>query len=114
MAVNHADGQLFFSVPLYPIAAGVGAAHGGAGWFTVLFIPLGLALGIGACRIGRALVYSITGFGLSRSAKIHNRGIQTILFFPFFALYMILPVAIAWGGIAAVWAGSVWIARHLL
>ena len=114
MAINHADGQLFLSVPFYAIAAGVGAIHGGAGWFTVLFIPVGLALGIGACRIGRAVVYSVTGFGLSRSAKIRNRGIQTVLFFPFFVLYMILPVAIAWGGVAGAWAGSSWIARHLL
>jgi len=113
MAVNHADGQLFFSVPLFPIAAAIGAAQGGAGWFTVLFIPVGLVIGIGACRIGRAVVYSVTGFGLSRSGKIQNRRIQTLLVLPFFAFYMILPLAIAWGGIAGVWAGSVWIARHL-
>ena len=113
MAINHADGQLFGSVPLYPIAAGLGAAHGGAGWFTVLFIPVGLALGIGICVIGRAVVYSISGFGLSRGAKIHNRGVQTVFFFPFFVLYVILPVAIACGGVFGIWAGSVWIARHL-
>jgi len=114
MAVNHADGQLILSVPLYPIVAGVGAAHAGAGWFTVLFIPIGLAIGLGICFVGRPVVYSIMGFGLSRSSKIHNRGIQTIAVLPFFILYMILPIAFACGGLVGVWAGSVWLVRHFL
>lgn len=105
MPVNHADGSLIFSVPLFPVAAGVGAAHAGAGWFTVLFIPVGLGIGLGVCRFGRAIVYSIMGFGLSRSSKIHNRGIQTMAFLPFFVLYMILPIVFAGGGLVGVWAG---------
>jgi hypothetical protein len=114
MAVNHADGQLIFAVPLYPLAAGVAAFHAGAGWFTILFIPVGLAIGLGVCRFGRPVVYSIMAFGLSRSSRAHSRGIQTMVVLPFFVLYMILPIAFAWGGLAGVWAGSVWLIRHLL
>ena len=114
MPVNHADGQLILSVPLYPIAAGVSAAHAGAGWFTILFIPAGLAIGLGICRFGRPLVYAVTGFGLSRSSKIHNRALQTVVFLPFFLLYMILPVAMACGGLVGVWTGTAWLVRHWL
>jgi hypothetical protein len=114
MPINHADGQLIFSVPLYPIAAGIGSAHAGAGGFTILFIPLGLAIGLGICRVGRAIVYSIMGFGLSRTSRIQSRGIQTVAVVPFFILYMILPIAFSCGGLIGVWAGSAWVVRHWL
>ena len=114
MAINHADGQLFVSVPFYPIAAGVGAAQAGAGWFTVLFIPIGLAIGMGACWVGRGIVYSVVGFGMNRSSRVRNRGMQTVAVLPFFVLYMVLPIAIAWGGIFGVWAGSRWLVSHLV
>jgi hypothetical protein len=80
MAVNHADGMIFTSVIIYPIAAAVGAAHAGAGWLTVFFIPVGLAAGIGVFRFGRAPVYAITGFGLSHASKMPRNWIQQIFF----------------------------------
>ena len=82
--------------------------------FTILFIPAGLGIGLGDGRFGRPLVYAVTGFGLSRSSKIHNRALQTVVFLPFFLLYMILPVAMACGGLVGVWTGSAWLVRHWL
>jgi hypothetical protein len=113
MAVNHADGTLFVSIVFYPIAAAAGAAHAGAGWFSILFIPAGLALGAGIIAVGRPLVYAITGFGLSRGSKIPKGWLQQIFFAPFFLLYMILPLVIVWGSVAGIWFGSIWITRHI-
>ncbi len=114
MAINHADGMMFGSLLLYPVAAGIGAAHAGAGWWTILFVPTGLAIGIGVVYLGRKLVYAITGFGLNRASGMSKGWFKQILFLPFFLLYMILPIAIAYGGIVGVWAGSGWVVRHLV
>jgi hypothetical protein len=114
MAVNHADGTMFVSVLFYPIAAAIAAAHSGAGWFTVLFIPAGLAIGIGVCYMGRKLIYSLVGFGLSRTSKTSKSWIQQVAFAPFFVLYMILPYAIGWAGISGTWFGSIWLVKHML
>lgn len=114
MAVNHADGMIFTSVIFCPIAAAVGAAHAGAGWLTILFIPVGLAAGVGIIYVGGKLVYAITGFGLSRASKMPQSWIQQVFFAPFFLLYMILPLAILWAGVFGIWAGSIWVVRHVL
>ena len=114
MAVNLVDGTMFVSIVFYPIAAGVGAAHAGAGWFTVLFIPVGLAAGLGINHVGRGLVYLITGFGLSCTSKLPKGWIQDVFFAPFGLLYIILPYAIIWAGVVGIWSGSVWLARYIL
>jgi hypothetical protein len=56
MAVNHADGTMFVSIVFYPIAAAITAAHAGAGWFTVLFIPASLAVGVAVIYAGRKII----------------------------------------------------------
>lgn len=114
MAVNHADGTLLTSVLFCPIAAGVGAAHAGAGWLTVFFIPVGLAVGVGIFCFGREPVYSITELGMNYASKMPRRWIQQTVSVPFFLLYMILPYAIVWGGVFGIWAGSIWLVRHVL
>ena len=114
MAVNHADGTMFTSMVFCPIAAGVGAAHAGAGWFTVFFIPVGLAVGVGIFRFCRQPVYAITGFGMSFASKMSKGWIQQVVSLPFFLLYMILPLAIVWGAVFGIWAGSIWLVRHVL
>ena len=113
MAINHADGMIFTSVIFCPIAAGAGAAHAGAGWLTVFFIPIGLAVGIGIFRFGRAPVYAITGFGMNRASKL-PRCFQPVIALPFLLVYIILPLVIVWGAVFGVWAGSIWLVRHLL
>jgi hypothetical protein len=114
MAVNHADGMLFFSLFFYPIAAAKAAARAGADWYTILFALAGLAFGALVIYSGRKLVYAITGFGLHLASKIHNKWIQQIFFVPFFVLYVILPFATIGAGITAAWFGSFWLVRHLL
>jgi hypothetical protein len=113
MAVNHADGMLFTAVIFCPIAAGVGAVHAGVPWLIPLFVPIGLAVGVGIIYVGRPIVYAITGFGLSRAKKISASWVQQLFFVPFFILYMVLPLAILWSGVFGVWAGSIWVARHI-
>jgi hypothetical protein len=113
MAINHADGMIATSVIFCPIAAGVGAAHAGAGWLTVFFIPVGLAVGIGIFRYGRAPVYAITGFGMNRAQRF-PRWIQPVIALPFLIVYVILPLAIVWGAVFGIFTGSIWLVRHLL
>ena len=114
MAVNNIDGPMFVSVVFYPIAAGVGAAHAGAGWFTVFFIAFGFVVGIGVIYIGRKLIYSIGEFGLSFASKMPTGWVQQVLFLPFFLFCMISPYAIVYGTILGVWSGSIWMVKHLL
>ena len=114
MAVNHADGTMFTSVIFCPIAAGVGAAHAGAGWITFIFIPVGLAVGYGIFRFCRKPVYSITGFGMSYATKMPKSLIQQVVILPFFLVYMLLPLVIVWGGVFGILAGSNWVVRHML
>jgi len=105
---------MFTSVIFCPIAAGVGAAHAGAGWITVFFIPVGLAVGYGIFRFCRKPVYSITGFGMSYATKMPKSWIQQVVILPFFLVYMISPLAIVWGAAFGVFIGSIWLVRHLL
>jgi hypothetical protein len=114
MAINHADGTMFTSMVFCPIAAGVGAAHAGAGWLTFFFIPVGLAVGVGIFRFCRQPVYSVTGLGMSLARKMPKGWIQQVVCLPFFLLYMILPLGIVWGAVFGLWAGSIWLVRHAL
>jgi hypothetical protein len=113
MAVNHADGMLFVSTVLYPIAAGMGAADAGARWLMVLFIPAGLAVGIGIVYVGRKLIYAITGFGLNATKRIHKGWLQQVFFAPFFIFYLFTPLAIIAGGVLGIRFGSYWLVGHL-
>jgi len=113
MAVNHADGTLIFSVVLYPVAAGIGAAQAGAGLWTVLFVPAGLAVGIGIVYVSRLLIYSIIGFGMKRGDAISQSWLRWMFSIPFFLLYLLLPVAIVCAGIMGVGTGSAWLAKRL-
>ena len=114
MAVNHADGIMFVSVVLYPIAAAIGAGQADAGWLAVLFAPAGLAFGIGVIYLGRKLVYSIIGFGMDYTAKLPDGWRQQVASLPFFLLYFTLPLLIIYLGVFATWFGSNFLARHLI
>jgi hypothetical protein len=110
MAVNHIDGTMFVSVLFYPIAAGLGAARAGAGLFTVFFIPVGLAVGIGVTYVGRKLIYLLMDFFLSRFSNSRS-WIQWVVGGPLLILYVILPYVIVWMGIYGTWAASGWLVR---
>jgi hypothetical protein len=114
MAINHADGTMFASVLAYPFAAGAGAAQAGAGWLAVLFVPAGLAIGIGACYVGRTIIYSIMGMVLNHSAlRLQRQWLQNVVLVPFLVLYMVLPYTITAGGLWLTWAGSGWIVHAI-
>jgi hypothetical protein len=113
MAINHADGTMFTSLVFCPIAAGVGAVRAGAGWLTLLFIPVGLAIGLGIFWFGRKPIYAITGFGMDRASKMQKGWIQQIVALPFCLVYLLLPFVIVWGGAFGVFIGSMWLVRHL-
>ena len=112
MPVNHADGTLFASVILCPIASTAAAVHAGANWLAVYFMPLGLGVGILIAYWGRIIVYSILTGGLRKSSK-ETKLRQWLIGFPIMTLYIILPLVIAWGGIAGIWFGTIWLVTHL-
>ena len=114
MAVNHADGTMLTSVVFCPIAAGFGAARAGAGWLTIIFVLVGLAVGVGIFRFCRQPVYFVTGLGIRFSSRMPEGWVQQVVSVPFFLLYMILPLAIVWGAALGIWAGSIWLVRHAL
>lgn len=105
MAVNYCDGfMLIGAMPLYPFYAAKGAAHEGAGWFSVGFAPIGLVIGIGAAWIGRPVVYAVLKFGIDRCETIHSTWLQQCLFAPFAAWYLIAPWCFIGGGLWASYA----------
>jgi hypothetical protein len=114
MAVNHADGTIFTAMVFCPIAAGWGAARAGAGLLTPLFIPVGLAIGVGVFMFARKPVYVITGVGMNLASKLPKGWLQHVAILPFFVVYLFLPLAIVWGTVFGVFAGSMWLVRHLL
>lgn len=97
-----------------PIAAGLGAARGGAHWLALVFIPIGLAVGVGIFLYARKPVYLITGLGLNCTSKMRKGWSQQLVMLPFFIVYMVLPLAIVWGGAFGVFIGSAWLVRHVL
>ena len=113
MAVNHADGTIFSSLVICPIAAWKGAVSGGAGWFSILFLPAGFAVGIILWNLGRAIIYSIVEFGLARAGKIRKGWIQQIVSAPFLLLYLVLPYAVLGVGVYGSWLGSMWLSKRI-
>jgi hypothetical protein len=114
MAVNHADGTLFTSMLLCPIAAGVGAVQSGAGWTMVLFVPVGFAIGVAIFRYCRRPLYAITGYGINVAAKMPRGWMRQVVSLPFFLFYILLPMAIVWVAVLGIWAGSIWLVRQVL
>ena len=114
MAVNHADGTLFFSLILYPLAAGKAALEAHAGWWAVLFIVVSIPFGIAVNFSGRKLVYSSTHLLMGQEGTSRARWIQCLLAGPVLLTYFFLPLAIVGAGLWATWFGTLWAVRHLL
>lgn len=114
MAVNHADGTMFVSVIFYPIAATKAALSAGAGWWALLFIPAGLAVGVAIAYLGRKLIYAIMRPVMESGLERSKSWVQWILDAPLFLLYIILPYAIVGAGVWSTWLGSIWLVRHAL
>jgi hypothetical protein len=104
MAVNHADGTLFASILMYPIAAAYAAFGAGTRWTTPLFVMAGLAIGVLVVSSSRFLLYSAMGRILS-SRKLHdeNGWLAWIVGVPLMLVYLAFPIAISCGGIYMTW-----------
>lgn len=114
MPVNHADGTLFFSVILYPLAAGKAAIDAHAGWFTILFVAVSIPFGIAVNFAGRKLVYSCTEFLLGKEPDSRSKWLQWLVAGPAVVTYVVLPYAIVGAGLWATWFGTIWAVRRLL
>ena len=100
---------MFVSVLFFPVAAAVGAHSAGAGWFTALFVPFGLAIGCAVAYAGRKLIYGVLGFAM----KTPKGWMQHVVSVPVMILYIILPYAIVWIGVLDTWYGSIWLVKHI-
>ena len=109
MAVNHADGTLFISVLLYPIAATLGAVHAGAKWSAPLFIPAGLGVGVLVVFASRRLLYAVMG-RLLRSTLLQGEHWwrEWIIGPPLLLLYLIYPYVVVGLGLYVTLYGSIW------
>lgn len=113
MPVNHADGTLFGSILFYPVVAVVGAWQAGARWLVVLFLPLGMLIGMPFIWLGRRLIYFFMGRALRMGEKISPPWLQGIIFTPFFLFYIIAPYLVVFAGLWLTWSLSTWIVRHV-
>jgi hypothetical protein len=104
--MNLADMMTLITFVGCPVAAGLAAASEKAGWFTLLFIAFGVALGFGCSYCVRTVSYLI----LVASCK------QSKVWFsvPLFLAYMFVPMIAAFGSLALTGELSAWLAKHLL
>ena len=114
MPVNHADGTLFFSVILYPFAAGKAAIEAQAGWFTILFVAVSIPFGIAVNFAGRKLIYWGMDVLLGKEPDKRSKWLQWLVGGPALLAYFVLPYAIVGAGIYATWFGTIWVVRHVL
>ena len=110
MAVNLADGFLFVSVLFYPISAAKAAASVGAGWFSILFVPLGLATGFAVTFVARKILYLTMEYVL-RHTNTQKGWIQAVVGAPLLLGYMVFPFVVIAGGLYATWFGTIWVVR---
>ncbi|MCO8120439.1 hypothetical protein NHH03_01725 [Stieleria sp. TO1_6] len=114
MAVNHADGMLFGSVVMYPIAAGNAAFTAGARWMTLPFFAGGLVVGISLVIASRFVLYSVLGRVVTPGMMEDKNGWQAwIIAVPLMLFYLAYPIAITCAGIYMTYNGSQWAAQAL-
>jgi len=104
--MNLADMMTLITFIGCPVAAGLAAASEKAGWFSLLFVALGVALGFGCSYLVRGVSYLLL-FGGCKQQKAW-------LSVPLFLGYMFVPMIAAFGFIALAGGLSAWLARHVL
>jgi len=104
--MNLADMMTLITFIGCPVAAGVAAASEKAGWFSLLFAALGVALGFGCSYCVRGVSYLL----LFSSCKQPKAWLSV----PLLLGYMFVPMVAAVGSIALAGGLSAWLARHLL
>ena len=109
MPVNHADGTLFFSIVIYPFAAGKAALSAHAGWWTVLFILASLPVGCAVIHTGRKFIYWMCDLALGDSSQPRGGLYQVFVIAPASVAYFILPHAFNVAGFCSVYFGTIWL-----
>ena len=104
--MNLADMMTLLTLVGCPVAAGLAAASEKAGWFTLIFVAFGVALGFGCSYCVRAVSYLIL-FASCKQKKVW-------LSAPLFLAYMFVPMVAAFGSWALAGGLSAWFAKHLL
>lgn len=114
MSVNYCDGFMFASVPaIYPYYAANGAASAGAGWASLTFAPVGLAIGIGAVCFGRPVVYAVMKLGMDHCEAIRRKWLKECLFLPFAIWYFLAPWCFIGSGAWASYSLCEWAAARI-
>ena len=104
--MNLADMMTLITCIGCPVAAGLAAASEKAGWFTALFVVLGVALGVGSAYCVRVVSYTVL-FASCKQSKAW-------LGVPLLLAYMFLPMFCALGFLALSGGISGWLAKQLL
>jgi hypothetical protein len=106
--VNAADLATVITFLGCSLIAPIVAVSEKAGWFAILFIALGVAIGLGAGYCVRSLAYFLLASGSSQSEA------RPWLGWPLLLAYIIIPMIAATGAIAVTGGLAVWLARHIL
>ena len=110
MAINHADGTMFVSIVFYPAVAGKAAVSAGAGWFAVLFVIGGIAIGAAVIWLGRILIYAVMDL-VPDSDLVGWK--EWVFGVPLSGFWMLAPLAITAAGLGATWLGTTWLASRM-
>lgn len=103
--MNFADMMTLIAFIGCPVAAGVAAASEKAGWFSSLFVALGVALGFGCSYCVRGVSYLLL-FSSCKQPKAWWSD-------PLFLGYLFVPMVAAFGFIALAGGLSAWLASYL-
>jgi len=103
--MNLADMMTLATLLGCPLAAGVVAAHERAGWFSALFVAVGILLGLACSYCVHAVSYLI----LTTSCRQ-----KTWLMALLFIAYLIVPGLLALGLVLLTGCATQWLAIHIL
>jgi type IV secretory pathway VirB2 component (pilin) len=104
--MNASDLATVMTILGCPVAAGFAAVDARAGWFTPLFVIIGLALGFAASYGVRWLAYLLLAACGSMS--------KTWIGWPLLFAYTLLPMIAALGAMSGIFTLTLCSARHLI
>jgi hypothetical protein len=105
MPMNHADLSTAGVIVTSPILSGVAAFKAGAGWFTIGYALLGLAVGLAIAYVTSHVAYWILNAGASQT--------KPRIGWPLLVAYMIVPITLSAVGLLGIWLGVDWLSGHL-
>ncbi len=103
--MNHADGVTFGSVLAGPIVAGIAGIVSGAGWFSIILVPVGFVGGVLTGLFVHRTAYAILQYGMAYEGKWTN--------LPATVVYLFLPMLLSGSGLAATWFACLWLGARM-